>query len=344
MTLPPMPPSSGPPWPNQYPPQHSGPPPKPRPNRKPWLFVGVSLFAVVALVVGLLAWRETSLIQDAGTGEPSQSANETNREIGLLREKDPLCDDWHGAVDKLKAETAAWSKIDDSIPATSWTPEQRRTYEDAGKALIASSDRFESVLAKAENAVIQELVAQTVVYMREFVKRIPNYQQDDGPFASVATNFSNAVTYMCSSVPLAPAGTDGESSGNSSVPSPAALTDFMPERDAKCDEFSSIIDHQNTVLSGWADADATTPAAQWTEKQKALNNAARKVIEKSATQLEGVARMAQDRIMGDLILAQTAYMKAYADSIPTYTPDDNWLWRSAVGIGGGLIAACEAHQ
>jgi hypothetical protein len=343
MTMPPIPPPGGPP----LSPSNDMPPPPcfglvPTPSRKPWILIGVSLSVVVALVVGLLVWQGTSSGSGSGTGDPSPIADDIDRTVGFLREEDPVCDDWHSAANELNARAGVWSEIDDLTPASRWTPEQKRIYADVGEAMTASSDRFEAILPKARNVTIQELIAQVVVYLRKYVRALPEYVESDRRYASIAMNFVNAVTYSCSSVPLV------EDMGDheillSTVARPALLEEFMPSPDQICAEYVSVVELQNTVLSGWAETDATVAAAQWTEKERALNNAAREVLLTDSTRIREIARNAEGRVVGDLIALQSTYMRAFADAIPTYVPDDVWLWRVSTGIGGGLGAACGAN-
>lgn len=58
---------------------------------------------------------------------------------------------------------------------------------------------------------------------------------------------------------------------------------------------------------------------------------------------EDLASRAKGTVLGDLILVQNAYTQAFVDAIPHYTPDDAQLWTVVTAIGGGIIAACEAH-
>lgn len=312
-------------------------------SRKPWILIGVSVSVVLVLILGLLVWQETSRESGSGTGDPSRMADDRiDRSVGLLREKDPVCDHWHQAADELNARTEVWSEVDDLTPASRWTPEQKRIYADVGEAMTASSDRFESILPKARNVTIQELIAQVIVYLRKYVQALPEYVESDRRYASIAMNFVNAVTYSCSAVPLVEDMADDEILV-STVAQPALLEDFMPSPDQICAEYLSVVELQNTVLSGWAETDATVAAAQWTEKERALNNAAREVLLTDSTRVREIARNAEGRVIGDLIALQSSYMRAFADAIPTYAPDDVWLWRVSTGIGGGLGAACGAN-
>lgn len=344
MTIPPPTPPGGPAsWPPNGTPPNLGVGRPPVPSRKPWILIGVSLSVVMVLLIGLLVWQGPSRESGSGTGDTSRMADDgRDRTVGLLREKDSVCDDWHSAADELTARTQVWSEIDNLTPASRWSPEQKRVYADAGDAMTASSDRFESILPKARNVTIQELIAQVIVYLRKYVQEIPEYVESDRSYASIAMNFVNAVTYACSAVPLVQDMGDDETL-LSTVAQPALIEDFMSRPDQICADYVSVVELQNTVLSGWAEKDATVTASHWTEKERALNNAVREVLLKDSARVREIARNAEGRVVGDLIALQSAYMRAFADAIPTYEPDDVWLWKVSTGIGGGLGAACGAR-
>jgi len=302
--------------------------------------LGVVLVVVVALAVGLVVWKSTWSQGPGGTG---QAAAGLDRTVGVQREKDPVCDEWGAVSDELVLREERWAALNKGVPAAKWTPEQREIFRSVGEAKSAAADQFESMLPKARSVVLQELIAQTIVYMRAYVERIPEYVQSDGLIAGVAGNFSNAVTYMCSVVPLLPAPSGTEKATRSSVSEPAALAPFMANgKDPACAKYLEVSDRQRGQLRGWATAGSTIPAAQWTPDERALNYAAREVILRDIKDVRAIADVAENGIMADLLVTRADYMQVFADAIPTYTRDDALLWTTVTSIGGGLSAACEA--
>ena len=286
----------------------------------------------------MLVWNATAT-SPGGRGAPT-AEDGVDRTVGLLRVKDPVCDEWVTVSNELAAKEEKWAASNRGVPATAWSPEQREIFVSVGEAMSTAADQFESMLPKAKNVVLQELIAQTIVYLRAYVERVPNYVASDGLIAGVAGNFGTAVTYMCSAVPLVPP--VGEFDVSSSVQQPAELQAFMEFADPVCSEFVALADRQNSALIGWAATDSTIPAVQWTPKQQALFDAVRKTITRDLVQFREIANDAEGRVMGDLAATQNAYMQAFADGIPSYTPDDAQLWTVATSLGGGLVAACEA--
>ncbi len=335
MTAPPTPPRSGSPrWPQDRPPS-----PDSFFNRRRWMMLGLSLAVIVAVVLGLVVWNAS----DHGSGGPSSASDgDVDRTVGVLREKDPVCDEWIAVSNELASKEERWAASNRGIPATAWSPEQREIFSSVSEAMDSAADKYESLLPKARNILVQELVAQTIVYLRSYVQEVPNYVEADSLIAGVAGNFGTAVTYMCSVVPLLPTPSGSNNRTRSSVPNPTDLTPFVVDGDPACARTVELIDRQRSQLSGWAAADSTIAASEWTSGQRALNNAAREVIARDITDLRAIAESAESPIMADLLVARAEYMQAFADKIPTYTEDDALLWTTVTSLGGGLTAACKA--
>lgn len=304
------------------------------------MMLGLSLAVIVAVVLGLVVWSAS----DHGSGGPSSASDgDVDRTVGVLREKDPVCDEWGKYADELAEKEERWAGLNKGIPAAKWTPEQREIFESVGRAMSTAANRFESILPDARNVVLKELIAQTIVYLRAYAGRIPSYVASDGLIAGVAGNFGGAVTYMCSGVSTVPPISGDEEVTRSAVPQPAALTPFMVEVDSRCPEFQALVERQSAQLGGWMSGDATKSAYQWTANEHAINNAAREVLERDYGTLITLGKRPGNPIMSDLISTQAGYVAAFADALTSYTPDDSQLWDTVVLLGGGLTAACRAQ-
>lgn len=312
-------------------------------SRKAWFLLAGCLALVVALVIGLLVWRGISSTNAGVEGAPR--GGERSDGVGLLREQDPVCEDWLTSADNLAADTEQWAAIDEAVPETNWTPEQRVVYNNAAGKFAAAADHFESMLSQAKNPVLQELIAQTVVYWRAYVAALPRYTERDGKLAGVASNFGGAVTYMCTAVPIVQAMITGSDNlGHEAVKKdPAELIPFITTHDASCADFVALIDRQNAVLRGWESTDPSQPASSWSAEQRRLNLAAAGVMKEDAEQTLAIADNALNATMVDLLRAYAAYAKAYSESVPEYSPDLNQLWKVATYLAGGVGAACGAE-
>lgn len=208
--------------------------------------------------------------------------------------------------------------------------------------MTRAADQFESVLSKARNIVLQELITQTVVYLRKFVDRIPKYVDRDDLIAGAAANFANSVTFMCGAVPLVPAPSSSDVVWSSTVSDPTRLEIFMTVTDPICEEFERLTDRQQTLIEGWTVTDASIPADKWSAEQRALNTAVQEVLIHDLPDFRRLAEKAKGRIVGDLLATQNAYTQAFAHVIPSYVPEDIDLWSAAVSLAGGVAAACKA--
>lgn len=93
---------------------------------------------------------------------------------------------------------------------------------------------------------------------------------------------------------------------------------------------------------GWRDRDPSIPAASWTPEVKAQYDAISKAWRKGADQTVQLAKTTPHRVMRELYSQSIAYMRAYADSIPTYTQADDSLARAATTTGLVITYICNA--
>ncbi len=311
------------------------PPPERKLSRRRLLVLVLSVVVLIALVAGLLMWRAAS---DSSMDSGAQPG--TGGSVGVLREKDPICDQWLTFGNELSANEQEWAELDHTVPATRWTPEQREIYTAVGEAMGTAADQYESILPLARHTAVQELAAQTIVYLRAYVERIPTYAEADGRLAGVASNFGSAVSFMCTAVPHIPAAMLAEEQVRSHASEPAAVKPFMPERDSVCAEFVSMVQRRNAQLGGWLALDPAVPAAQWSPRQRRLNDAARHVLDRDAGEVQDMASRASSAVLRDLLMTDAAYLRATSSAIAGYQPDDKRLWEAAVSLSGGIMGTC----
>jgi len=137
--------------------------------------------------------------------------------------------------------------------------------------------------------------------------------------------------------------------GTSSAPSDvASAADTGPVSiitvEPTCTAYSAI---NNAIASvqgnGWGDErDSLGPVAQWTSEQRTRVEAVADGLKKTADQLVPLANQTPHRVVRELYEQIIAYMRAYADSIPTYEPRDNSLATVFVNAELGVTALCTA--
>ncbi len=95
--------------------------------------------------------------------------------------------------------------------------------------------------------------------------------------------------------------------------------------------------------NGWSDARATLGAvADWTAEQQSQVKAVVSVMDNASNQIVALAKQTPHRVVRELYQQFIAYARAYADSIPTYTPVDNLLADANVNIGSSLLGICNS--
>ncbi|MGV0781010.1 hypothetical protein [Mycolicibacterium sp. XJ775] len=94
--------------------------------------------------------------------------------------------------------------------------------------------------------------------------------------------------------------------------------------------------------NGWEKRDPGIPATEWTPEIRAQYDAAGQAFRDAADQLIPSAKLTPHRVMRELYEQFIAYARAYADSIPSYTPIDNNLAAVAIQASDTLSRICAA--
>jgi hypothetical protein len=93
---------------------------------------------------------------------------------------------------------------------------------------------------------------------------------------------------------------------------------------------------------GWLQRDPSVPVASWTPEVRAQYESVGKAWRKAADQMVPLAKMTPHRVMRELYAQSIAYMRAYADSIPSYMPIDDNLARAGATAGLVITYVCDA--
>lgn len=95
-------------------------------------------------------------------------------------------------------------------------------------------------------------------------------------------------------------------------------------------------------VKGWLTRDPSIPASSWTPEVRTQYETVGKAMRKAADQTVPLAKMTPHRVMRELYEQSIAYLRAYADSLPTYTPSDDGLARAASTAGNVITNICAA--
>jgi hypothetical protein len=94
---------------------------------------------------------------------------------------------------------------------------------------------------------------------------------------------------------------------------------------------------------GWGDErNSLGPASEWTSEQRELVQSVATGMRNAADQLVVLSKQTPNRLVREMYEQFIAYGRAYADSVPSYSPADNYLASVNVNIGSALFAMCNA--
>ena len=94
--------------------------------------------------------------------------------------------------------------------------------------------------------------------------------------------------------------------------------------------------------NGWDKRDPSIAASAWTPSMRAQYETIGQGMRSAADQIVALAKVTPHRVMRELYEQYIAYSRAYADSIPTYTPPDNNYALVAVTTANAIGDMCAA--
>ena len=264
-----QPPMQSPPsWGPQYQQQIAAPQPRKKSGVLKLALGGTALLAIIAItavVTMSLGGRDkdngggSGPTNTAGSGSNSEfaSANDTGP-ITIITD-DPSCAAWLPITNTLSDTSRnGWVQRDPSIPASSWSEEQRSQYEQVGQAMRAAADQTEPLTKLATHRVMRELYEQFIAYARAYADAIPTYTSPDDPLVRAASTATNVITRICQAIssgsaaaraPLIPDGTAPDrigDPGNSAHPER-----FLTSTDSVCPDWQAASDQFLAEIATW---------------------------------------------------------------------------------------------
>jgi hypothetical protein len=299
---PPQGPGGPPPWGAQ--PQWAGPPAPPpgRGGRGKWILGGLAVLLAIALAVVI-----TVLVVRPSGGGPTPTPQNGHSDfasagddaaVNIITE-DPTCEAWvRVGRDYAAATTAvAWGDRDVSVPASTWTTEQKTMYETVGKAMMHAADQTANLAKQTPHRVMRELYEQFDAYVRVFVERIPSYAARDNNLVVVTDAVGNGLNNICGAIsygsapPLAPLVPKPAPPSQVAPPGdPTTPTRFLTTANSVCPEWAARVSKYSDDTAAWLAIDAEIPATEWTPEQKVINDAVMPVMSASADELERLGR------------------------------------------------------
>ncbi|MBU8814328.1 hypothetical protein [Mycolicibacterium goodii] len=96
--------------------------------------------------------------------------------------------------------------------------------------------------------------------------------------------------------------------------------------------------------AGWDKREPAVPATQWTPEVRAQHEAVAQAMRTAADQFVQLAEITPHRVMREIYEQFSAYARAYAASVPTYTPVADHFARFAVAAAEAISRICAAIE
>jgi hypothetical protein len=115
----------------------------------------------------------------------------------MLTTRSTACDKWEAAGERFNLDTENWRQIDPSIPAASWTPEQRGANEAVGPIMSTNADELDSLARQLGNSTAEDIAVLAAQYRRAFVAALPAYTSADNFLSQTAARLVRTINWAC---------------------------------------------------------------------------------------------------------------------------------------------------
>jgi hypothetical protein len=335
----------------------SAPPPR-RGNGWKWALGAVALLAVIGVTVAVTlsvagggsGEGPPTTSPTTGNGPDSQIASANDKGPATIIIEDPTCEPSRPILDTLAGEERnGWDKRDPSIPASAWTPAVRAQYEAVGQAMRSAADQMMALVKLTPHRVMRELYEQFIAYSRAYAARIPTYAATDDRLAVASSTTANAIGDVCAAISYGSAAARGPLTSPPPAPTqvapvgdPSDPQRFLKAPDPACTEWIEASSQFQRDTAAWLAIPSSIPASQWTPEQRAVNDAVAPVMLSFADKVQALGEQSDNPTFMDFAMLSAQYRRAYVQSLPSYTPPDNYLANAALKLGGVVEAACQA--
>lgn len=265
---------------------------------------------------------------------------------------DATCNAWSAIGRELAAaeESVEWAGRDYTIPATSWTHDNRQMYESVAKAMSTAAEKAANLSEQTPHRVMRELYNQFIAYATHFAKRIPSYVEEDDDLAAVADGISSALGGICSAVASNAASAVGpllsEPDSPSAEPRRPSTDDsaqlFIENEIPVCGEWESNANNFADRVTSWRAIDPAISHSDWTDEQRSVIEDVRPIMSANADELERLGRQSRNPVFEDIATLAAQYRRAFVTALPNYTPVDNSLSATATYLVNSVLWACKA--
>jgi len=200
------------------------------------------------------------------------------------------------------------------------TPPSPAGYQPSGPPPQAPNQRNGRKLALAAAVLIAVIVATTAVTLS-----VADGQGDQPPSEAAPSTVGEVHSDIASA----------------SDTGPVAIITEDPTCPAQRPIVSTLAGKTN---AGWDKRDPAVPATQWTPEVRAQHEAVAQAMRNAADQFVQLAGITPHRVMREIYEQFIAYARAYAASVPTYTPVADHSARFAVAAAEAISRICAAIE
>ncbi len=335
--------------------QQAWPPPPNKDGKGKWILVGLALVAVIAVsVVGtVLVLRPETEGRSPNSGDGTSefaSANDTGP-ANIITE-DPTCEAWTKIAHGLEKAVPEWNKLDYSVAAAGWTPEQKAVFERQGAALTGAIPGAANLAKQTPHRVMRELYGQFNAYAQAVIDSISTYSSSDNTIVAASNQFTGALNRVCDAIyyraaqqtsPLIPPPAEP-----SVIQEPGSADSIVPEQflksgDRSCSAWIEMVERFNNDAKPWRGIDSKISAAEWTPDQKAVMDATATLMATYADDMERLGRESDNAAWEDFAVLAAQYMRAYVQAIPTYSGNVSYLASQSTLLASAIHWACKAN-
>lgn len=326
----------------------------PLPNRNKWpkfLVIGAAVLSVIALSVAatLLISRngdEIPIRVPNGSGSDVASAEDTGP-IAVITE-DPTCAPWRPIASTIaKQQKQGWADRDAAIPASSWTPEQQKMYQEAASAMLSAADQAVPLAKMTPHRVMRELYEQSIAYWRAYAASIKSYEPSDNYLAQVSINTASAIVSICGTIENQAAQARGPLVSEQPAPlaedqnDPADPATFLSAPGPSvCSSWTEISNRFDVDTKAWREGDLTQDVSEWSPERRSVMNEAASTIREYANSIELLGRQSANATFADFAALAAQYWRAYVVAFPSYTSKDGYLAEVASYANFIIFNAC----
>ncbi len=214
----------------------------------------------------------------------------------------------------------------------------------------AAADQTVPLVKLTPHRVMRELYEQLIAYLRAYADRVPKYVPADDQLALVANSTASSLVWICSAIHYGSAAARAPLVAPAAPPSDIAPVGdqsdperFLTTAPSVCPEWAATVSQYNLDTAAWKNgADPNLSASEWPPEQLALFSSVVGVMIDNADTSQLLGIRSENPVFEDFAVLASQYRRAYAQSIPTYTPPDNYLASAAAQLVVTNNQACLA--